>query len=394
MPLTTLTGTGNNTPVVRAGDGPTLLVNRDLVNHIIIGPDSGIGSGTASNLNSYSIVDPLGSVAVDGKSDVYAGVLEAGLEAELDTLQGATYWAPSPAQVAAQINALGLAKDTSVNAPAYNPANKTDVTTQLPTNISNTGVPLLNKASNLSNSSNIDVAAGATQNFGPFTISQIGYEIFWSAVNVFTGANNAFMVAKMTWSDSVSGQVVSQEYWAMSVGQMGSGGQKYFGTGPSKGDTLNIALTSFATSDINIAMSLNQHSRIYQRDDWRTVAPVVGVAGFTNPSSNPPGNILSETNIVIGSGSSISRLLPLYAGLVSYSFSPSAAETCSLVVVALDQITNGIAGAEIHNIVTSGTNGVEGTLSLPRSVCQFTLTNTGGTSATWTGSIVIQEQPQ
>lgn len=395
MAITTLTGTGNNTPVWREGDGNVLLVNRDLINHIIIGPDSGIGSGSASNINTYSIIDPLGSIAVDDSQDWYAGVLEASGSANLDVIPGGSYWAPSPAQVAAQINALGLMKDTTGQAINTTAGGTTTAVNNVPTGISTTGVPLLNRANNLNNTSGTIVnSGGGTASFGPFTISQIGYEIFWSVVNTVTGDLNPFLIIEMTWSDSASGQTVSQEFWTLSAGMLGSGGQKYFGTGPSKGDTLNITVVNQGTQNMSIAMALNQHSRIYQRDDWRTVSPAVGVFGFTNPNSNPPGNILAYTNTTIGAGSSITRIMPLYAGLVSFSISPSVANTFQFTLHSQDNITTVGASSAIYFNNVTGTGGANFGVALPRAICTYSLLNNGSASATWNVSCTIQEQPQ
>lgn len=55
-------------PIVRAGDGPGILYNRDTTRPLYIGNDSSIVHG---NVNSASILDPLASLFVEGDVDVW-----------------------------------------------------------------------------------------------------------------------------------------------------------------------------------------------------------------------------------------------------------------------------------------------------------------------------------
>lgn len=55
-------------PIVRAGDGPGILYNRDPQRPLYIGNDSSIVHG---NVNSASILDPLASIFVEGDVDVW-----------------------------------------------------------------------------------------------------------------------------------------------------------------------------------------------------------------------------------------------------------------------------------------------------------------------------------
>lgn len=57
--------------VVSAGDGATLLFNRDFVNQIAWSNSPGLGVEVNNNGTDYSIIDPLGSVTVPGDEDVY-----------------------------------------------------------------------------------------------------------------------------------------------------------------------------------------------------------------------------------------------------------------------------------------------------------------------------------
>ena len=95
---------------VWAGSGPVLLANQDLVNAVTVGTMSSVFIDS----QAADVVPPLGSIAYIGGSTLYA-IAPAGTAA-LEVIAGGTSWAPSPADVALQIQDLGLAKDATVQA--------------------------------------------------------------------------------------------------------------------------------------------------------------------------------------------------------------------------------------------------------------------------------------
>src|ERR1700746_245665 len=102
------------------------LANQDLVNGITIARRNNF----VQNGPNTAVIPPLGSITVDGSRTIWA--LAPANTANLLIFPGGGNWAPSPAQVAAQINALGLMKDTTgqsintaVNAPSYGPISLT-----------------------------------------------------------------------------------------------------------------------------------------------------------------------------------------------------------------------------------------------------------------------------
>lgn len=374
------------TPVWRGGDGPVLIVNRDLTNSALIGWDSSV------NPTESTLLDPLGSQAFDGKQDLYITAVTG--QPQIQVIPGGTQWAPSPAQVAAQINTLGLMKDTTGQTINTTAGGTTTAVNGVPLGISNTGVPLLNKANNLLNSGAIGIGSGGgTHVFGPVSVTQIGYEFFINVLDSAAGNTNPFVQIDMSWTDSATGQVVAQERWTLASGVSSGSGQPYFGTGPSKGDTLTITATNNGTTQVTVQVALNQHSRIYQRDDWRNITPSGGVNGFTNPNGDPAGSILAAFSFNINAATTATRLIPLYAGLVTWSINPTTASTFQMSIHTQDQ-SGGLANSSIFFDGVTSTGGDKGMLTLPRSVCTLQINNNGGANATFTGGFVIQEQPQ
>jgi hypothetical protein len=134
--------------VVQEGDGPGVLINRDIASQVIIGRDNGI---FGSNPNSYSILDPLVGIPVSGEADIWAATLTA-TSVVVDFMPSASGWTPSPAQQAEQLSALGLALNTTVQStntaltsgialPVG--AAKDATVSAVPGGIATTGVPLL-----------------------------------------------------------------------------------------------------------------------------------------------------------------------------------------------------------------------------------------------------------
>ena len=373
------------TPVWRGGDGPVMIVNRDLTNSALIGYDSSCVP------TESSILDPLASQTFSGDDDLYITAITG--SPQIQIIPGGTQWAPSPAQVAAQINALGLMKDTTGQTINTTAGGTTTAVNGVPSGIANTGVPLLNKATNLLNANATGIGAGGTHAFSTVNVSQIGYEVFINVLDSNAGNASPFVQFQMVWTDSATGQIVSQEFWTLASGSSGGSGQGYYGTGPSKGDTLAITAVNNGSVQVTVTVALNQHSRIYQRDDWRAVTPIVGINGFTNGNNDPAGNILLEFSTNINAGANITRIIPLYAGMISICIFPAGASTEQWSLKTQD-ITSGLGGQTIISRSITGTSGDNLAVALPRSVCTLTVTNNSGANQTYSGMIVAQEQPQ
>jgi hypothetical protein len=422
--LPTLTKNSGPPILTACGDGSTVLIaNTDLINTAYVGYQSGI-SPAGSNTTA---IGPLGTVVMDSSRDIY-GVANPSVIVQL--IPGGTAWTPPPASIAASISALGLAKDTSVNNPSYGPvplsygpakdstvsgvttavnapafgpakdstvstvnttlgtpAQTHDVITTLPTNISTTGVPLLTKVSNVSNTSGTVIAIGGTSSLGPFTFTQPGYEISITALSNSAGTVTPFVSVLMTWSDSVSGLIVSQEKWWLAAGNPTA--QTYCGTGPSKGDTLNILLTNFVGGNtLTYSLTLTQNSRPYSRDDWRQITNNA-VPTFTAPNVDQSSNILCETAPALAANGTVTRILPLFAGLVTLSYF-NGAQALTISVQSIDQVVAPSA-VGLANFTPAANATSNQQIALPRSNCIIVLTNAAGGANTPAVFITISE---
>jgi hypothetical protein len=155
-----------------AGRGPVLLANQDLVHSVTIGksPQVFIGSQAAD------VIPPLGSLGLLGHLPLYA-IAPAGTAA-LAVIAGGTSWAPSPADVALQIQDLGLAKDTTLQA--------------LPDSLQAAGVPAF--IPNLASAGMIGQGTGGGGVFHTFT----GPSRIWYCHLSFAAGSNASYTGGVT----------------------------------------------------------------------------------------------------------------------------------------------------------------------------------------------------
>jgi hypothetical protein len=108
MTLYQLFDTNDPLQVVSAGDGPQLIVNRDEQFQLLISDNASIEPDWfPARAGNFSVIDPLGSAAVTGDSDIF--VVPTGSPVLIDVIPTGTYWAASPVQIAAQIAPLSAA---------------------------------------------------------------------------------------------------------------------------------------------------------------------------------------------------------------------------------------------------------------------------------------------
>lgn len=255
-----------------------------------------------------------------------------------------------------------------------------------------TGVPLLSLATSIFNVSTLtSIPAGGSLTIpgGPFTINQIGYELF---VKVLANAAAAFPFVRvvLTWSDSVSGNVVSTVKGSLSAGSPTS--QTVQGTGPTAGDTLSVTVFNDDTTvAVQVAMSMVQNSRVYVRDDWRN-GPMQPIPNLTRGNYSLDSGVLVNVTTTTNAGITAARTIGLYAGLVSVTF--SGTQAYQLQIQAHNgEVSTLIPTIVFETIVAPAAGGlVQLTAQLPRCVSELVWTNNGGAAGSFTGTVCLGEQ--
>ncbi len=259
------------------------------------------------------------------------------------------------------------------------------------TAIYGTGVPLYAKPVNLASEVLEVITAGENLELGPFTIGGIGYEM---SITILSNSlsTSPFLGVTFTWSDSATGLVTGMETWWLG-GSSTSPGQTFYGTGPSKGDTLNVQLANGDSLDsVTVTFGVTANSRAYVRDDWRqqTYNPV---PSFTLGNADQSANFLLQTAPTVGAATPSIRLMPLYAGIVRMW--TSAAGKYDITISALDRaISLAPAGNQIFEdaVTAAGGGFLTDTFTLPRCQCLMTLTNNSGASMSIGATVIIAEQ--
>lgn len=382
--------------VVWAGNGPVLLENRDINTTVYLGTVDGFDPSG----QDVEIIDPLGSLALDGQSTRWV-MTQAGT-AIVQVSPGGEGWSPSPEQIALQMITAGLARDSSVQGVKTTlgtPAQTVDigalhangktlaqdmlnggtgVTTEIAALIATGlatgapgGVPLLNKTTLIGQTTINGMAVGGSQILGPFAISQPGYEV---RIDVSTGAAGACYVSYVVdWIDSGTGQNLRRNTYTVAAGATGTP-HKINGHGPTKANQIQITVMNLAASagTITTTVTQMQSSRIYSRDVWRSLD--TQAVGFTISGAIPEANILLNAAPNILTGASQVRLLPLYTGRVRFSAQTASATTDA--ELTLQTIGGTLANSQTIGDIRSDAFGhIDVDLLLPRNQCTVTLIN-------------------
>lgn len=356
-----------------SGATTVLLVNNDILNPVYVGPTA----STSAIASDAFPLGPLNTLALPANQDIWVATAN-GATAQVFVLPDGTDWSPSPAQIAAQLNTLGLAKDASVNA--------------LPSGVAATGVPLLTRSTLLNQQTSVSLTIGAVSTLGPFNVSQIGYEMILSSFQP-TGVLSFFKV-ELQWSDSVTGAITGFERWWLVPGSAIGSPHVINGIGPTKGDRLTVIITNHAnsTGSITYSYTLLQNSRVYAEDKWRTQG--FSAAGQSGPGQDVVSNVLASVTSGLAAGAGLSRFLPLYNGTINLMVtSTSNTNDCEVTLNDVaDQsiITN--PNFPIYDQFTNAQGNLYALVGLPRAQLQLNITNHNAATKTVTAAMIMNEQ--
>lgn len=382
-----------------------LLVNNDITNQIFIGNDPGVQSIP---------VPPLGSVTLgDSKKDIWISTGGIAITVQAFLFPSGTQWTPSPAQVAAQINALGLAKDTTVagvntsislgTTPAVQQlggvagrsvaqdmlnANKgvtTEVSALIATgNAGGTpgGVPLRRDTKTLaSQTTEVTILAGHVQNIVNFApTNQPAYEMSFTVRFPANAGTIPFADLIIEWFDQASG-IAIDIFECVVAG--GNNQQIFFNLyGPNRGDEIFIQVTNLdPIQSMFMTWVVNATSHVYERD--RLIQPGYQSSppnGFQNPAGNVTSGILAASNPSIGPNASTTRLIAAYNGLVDLLIDDGA-QANDVVVTLGDPGTlfSTIGNAPVYkNRITAGQRAFVDDLKMPNGNALLTIANGAG----------------
>lgn len=256
--------------------------------------------------------------------------------------------------------------------------------------IFSTGTPAASKSILVYQLAQVGFLAGAQKQSPPISIDQTGYEIGLS-IQCSASPLVPFLIADLLWTDSVTGLVIGHDVWSLPASSAANG-QTYYGSGPTKGDTLVVTLINADASGVlpAVSASVAQNSRAYVRDDWRQQSRGA-VPGFSAGNGNQAGNLLIVASPNVPTTLPATRIIPFYAGRIRFMAQSTVPFT--LEITSLDtQVGTGFNDIFIQSAALVGTiASITGTTTLTRSGCVVSLTNNGAATAAIYFSAVIDE---
>ena len=368
-----------------------LFANNDITNPVYIGNSPGVNANDTSAVQ----VPPLGSMTFDGQSDLY--VVSAGPIVQCFMIPGGTYWSPSPAQTAAQINALGLAKDTSVQATTTAVGGTTTAvggTTSAVNAISGQFV-----SESLYRTGTVNLTGGAGPVFVnlsplvPVSLTGAGlsgaavdffssYEI--SLVSVLNAAGSGIYTVNFQWFNDVADTVpVDQLIFQI---PSSTGGITTLGKGPMRGNFLAVLVASndpaAVTSTVNV--NLTGSLRAPVSDDWRSG----GVVGNSSSAKAWSGEILISSNLTINAGANINRDALLYSGLAHVMMENNSAT--GTLVATMTEILSGLEVFRTNVPQSAGGAAMQSfDIMMPRTPCRLNIINNGAAAVIGACNVAI-----
>jgi hypothetical protein len=320
-----------------------MLVNPDITNNIFIGNDPG---------SQLIAVPALGSVTLDAKKhDIWVSTNGGAFTVNAYLMPNGSNWVPSPAQVAAQINALGLAtavkQDSQITQGGTLITNTNGTVTntgQTATNVANLttggtpgGIPPLRGTDNLGNATNQALTANTTVTLlNAVPITKPGFEcvIQFSYPGAATVPFGALVVK---WTDSTTGLTVGQKSYEL------TGGNNVFATaylsGPCRGNQITLQFRPQDPAQAGtLTWAFNQTSHIYLTD--RLLQPAyVAVNGFTNTGGDPSKGLLASTNVGVGPNATITRLVAASNAKVKVMLDNGAQANAAAIIIGTPSAT-------------------------------------------------------
>lgn len=316
-----------------------MLVNPDITNNIFIGNDPG---------SQIIPIPALGSVTLDTKKhDLWVSTNGGNFSVSAFLMPNGSNWVPSPAQVAAQINALGLAKDTTLQTTNTNTNNIATNTTGVAKDATVTGVakdtsvltvnttlgtptqrvdvqnltqggtpggiPVLRGTDNLGSGNAQNIPANSTTTLIAATnITKPSFEAVLQLSMPTNSGSIPFAIIQVAWQDSNTGLQVGQKSYIMPAGNGLANVITCYLSGPCRG---NQIVLNISNQDPAVAMTLtwafNQTSHIYAFDKYlQATYPPFPPFNQTQGGGNPSKGLLFSSKPTVNgpAGTTVTRM--------------------------------------------------------------------------------------
>jgi hypothetical protein len=367
-------------------DSSVVIYNQDLTNVIYASYSRWFQPGAANSIP----IQPLTFATLSAKRAIYLGATTAVQPAAI--VPEGTQLQPSPAQIAAQISALGLATF----------AEQVNQNSAIPTNISTTGVPLLNNPQVLASAANIGISASSSNTVGPFNTNQPSFEL--GIASSFAVANGAtpYTFVVLYWIDPTSNLTVAKDtfvIWTASHAALNS--LPFIIRGPSKAGSLKLVVFNLDTVDsVQVTYTLLADSRVIPSEsialglDWKEDSANIQL--FTNAATRvlPDSNVVATfVNGTLAASSTDTWITPPATGLATLNFQESGVAAANIAITVQPVPATIYGGIFLVNdvMVTGNPNKLfYSDLVLPNGPLQVQIKNNGTVAANYNGMLTAQ----
>jgi len=355
------------------GDVGVTVYNEDLTNVVWVSRSPSF----APNAGNAAPVQPLTAASFNARKALYA--VTAGPTIVVSILGESENVSPSPAQIAAQISALGLATE----------ATQLGQNNNIPNNIGSVGTPLRGGSAIIYNTSG-NLNAGANIDLGNQTTIRVSYEAFLSLVDNAAGTINRTVKVNIIFKDSVSGQIVDQVNFNIFPAAFGNAARQILITGPMSGNQIDVVLTNNDTAQIAYVFMLLDTGRVYNHDHRFIGLTNPLATGQTGASFDTPGGLIIDTAPSIASGATAIRQLGMYNGMVNIHMASPGSNAGVWTVTSLDdQATND--GTVFGRVLTPPPTHDMASFAMPKASCTLSIKNNGASTTTFPTTITIQD---
>jgi hypothetical protein len=372
-------------------DDQITIANFDITNDVYVGYSPGISSTS----NNTTQIRPLGSAVVSASRKTWI-VCAPGKTAIVQLIPGSAQWTPSPADVSAQINALGLAKDTTLQTTNTKVDGTTTAVGGTTTAVGGT-TAAVNAISgqfvskSLYSTGTVNLPGAATPNFinlAPITpVSLTGsglsgtridffssYEVSMTNIDPASGTG-VFTIIFQWFNDPADTVPVDQITW--SVPSNLTPGIIVLGKGPMRGNYLAVQAASNDGIGITSTISFKLTGSLRDSpagDDWR--ASGVGLGGNASSAKAWTNVILYSVGLNIPVGSVVRDAL-LYSGPVTIYMENNSTNGILIASFAAQLAPNPVLwrGSVPQN--PTGTTPTLINLKFPRAPVTMTVGNSG-----------------
>lgn len=375
------------------------LANNDQTNQVFVSTNPGVKSTDSDAIP----VQPLGTIPIDPTLTSY--IVSAGPSVQCFLMPGGGTWAPSPAQVAAQINALGLMKDstgTAINGNVTGVAKDATVTgvskdttvsnlgTTIPANIGTTGAPGLNLKTTTTLATAQAIAAGATFTAAAITgINQMAYNLHLTGT-AGGASTKPWYTVTVKWVDTASGLTVQFDQFTAFMSSVANALTTVI-YGPTDADQLVVSVTNNDT----VGMTLNSAFVIISsRNNYTTDQmyqfftsgnmPTIPTFQIAASAPVPSQKIIFSLSRTVGVAVTTTPdyALPGYSGQVAIGFRGVASNQWNLTM------TEQFTGTILYSFDIASANTLNALWILPRAPVTIKFTNNGSVLGTMNCEIV------